>query len=98
MIGRNEAYSDGAGDELTMIGDADEESDNIAVPSVRCSTEEVFLVNRVEFIAAHILHGHAADPNKEETQGLIRHLNDCSRCFEAYCEIMRDYYFEIKKE
>jgi hypothetical protein len=63
-----------------------------AIPQLRCSNDSIFLVNNTTFILAHILFGYASDLKREETRQFIRHLNDCSLCFEAYCAVFHDYY------
>jgi hypothetical protein len=63
-----------------------------AIPQLCCSNDSIFLLNNTSFILAHILFGYASDLKREETRQFIRHLNDCSLCFEAYCAVFHDYY------
>jgi len=68
-----------------------------AIPARACSTVPAFLTDNARyFIAQLLVRPHAARFDKE-CDRLFTHLNDCYSCFEAYCQIMRDYFHKTSE-
>lgn len=62
----------------------------LVVPSTSCSTTESILQNNDRFFIGHTL----IEPfqKKLNHDRLIKHLNNCYKCFEIYSQFYKDYY------
>jgi hypothetical protein len=60
------------------------------LPEKECAQHGAYMEGNVDFFLDHLL-----SRNRENAcPGLIRHINDCYRCFEIYAGVMRGYVLE----
>lgn len=61
------------------------------LPPGPCETDKPYLKDNEDiFLAMLILASHDSEL-KEECNKIWRHLNDCYRCFDYFCKVMRGY-------
>jgi hypothetical protein len=63
-----------------------------SLPKTSCQTEETYLDNNEDFFVARLLVCGEDEPGSDFCVRLFGHLNDCYRCFEGFCQVLRDYY------
>lgn len=63
-----------------------------ALPKYCCQTELPHLAENIDlFIARFLIYPEEVHKSKL-CKKLSKHLNDCFRCFEEFCQVLRDYY------
>jgi hypothetical protein len=69
----------------------------INIPNGSCSIDQSFLENNIDFFLLYI--GIAVSPYYRciDCDRLIKHLNDCCKCFDVYGNTMREYFIEKEK-
>jgi hypothetical protein len=65
-----------------------------AIPGKECAQEGAYLEGNVDFFLDHLTSGNPLTICPE----LIKHINDCYRCFEIYACVMRGFTLEQKAE
>jgi hypothetical protein len=70
---------------------------NINIPNESCLIENPFMENNIDFFLLYL--GIAICPNNKciDCNKLIKHLNDCYRCFDLYCNTIREYLLEKER-
>ncbi len=81
--------------EITL--DKNNESVFNHIPENPCQTVKPYLDNHVEFFLRLILMTERQDRLELDCGRLTRHLNVCYKCFQIFCNTMRDYYNTIHK-
>ncbi len=62
-----------------------------SLPQASCRTDETYLRNNHDFLIALLLICRDDGHDSEHCNRIYRHLNDCFRCFEEFCQLLRDY-------
>ncbi|MFQ5753726.1 MAG: hypothetical protein ACE5HI_17185 [bacterium] len=65
-----------------------------ALPEPCCQTEKPHLAENAELFIVHFLMYPEDDHKSKHCKRLANHLNDCFRCFEEFCQVLRDYYYK----
>ncbi len=60
------------------------------LPDKGCAQDPVFMEENADFFLDYLM---GSGP-RHACPGLIRHINDCYRCFEIYSDVMRGYVLE----
>jgi hypothetical protein len=63
-----------------------------AVPDRACLVDKPFLEGNADFFLAYLGATRGMPRGFHECGSLTRHLNDCHRCFDIYCQTLRDYH------
>ncbi|MFQ5708741.1 MAG: hypothetical protein ACE5HO_14895 [bacterium] len=63
-----------------------------SIPPHCCREEQPRLHENTDFFVAYVLIEPRNGRNDNHYLRLMKHLNDCYRCFEEYSAILRDYY------
>jgi hypothetical protein len=72
-------------------------SSGIAVPARACLVERAFLDGNIDFFLLYLGISKAAGTGCIDCVKLMKHLNDCYRCFDAYCGTLQEYYLERER-
>lgn len=60
------------------------------LPEKECAQDAAFMEENADFFLDYLMGGGRRDA----CPGLVRHINDCYRCFEIYSDVMRGYVLE----
>jgi hypothetical protein len=66
----------------------------IDIPNGSCYIDKPFLENNIEFFLRYLKIANISNSGYIDCNRFIKHLNDCYRCFDIYCDIMREYLLE----
>jgi len=67
------------------------------IPEHECQTKQAFLKNNEDFFLCLILIDPEDDDFDKCCTRLSGHLNNCFRCFEIFCQVMVDFYYESQR-
>ena len=67
-----------------------------AIPEEPCHDEKCHLADNEDFFVVYMLMYLPKAVNDNYCIGLVKHLNNCYRCFKVYSDVMRDYYHRAK--
>ncbi|MCG8607814.1 hypothetical protein MJD09_22870 [bacterium] len=62
------------------------------LPKTGCQTDQTYLNNNDDFFVARLLVCRDDEHGSDFCVRLFGHLNDCYRCFEEFCQVLRDFY------
>lgn len=67
---------------------------NINIPDGSCFVDRPFLENNIDFFLLYL--GIVCSPNNGtiDCSRLMKHLNDCYRCFDVYCNTIQEFLLE----
>lgn len=68
-----------------------------ALPTGCCQVEASYLANNEDFFLISFLGQPPLEGTSDGCVWLSRHLNDCYRCFEEACQVMRDYRRQLQQ-
>ncbi|MBN1782204.1 hypothetical protein JW948_13815 [bacterium] len=68
-----------------------------SIPDGFCSGHHPFLLNNHAFFVQYLQCRQNGDP-AVDCERLIRHLNDCYRCFELFCQTLHAYFQACQPE
>ena len=69
----------------------------IAVPDRSCLVDRPFLDGNVDFFLLYFGISRLAQTGCINCVKLMKHLNDCYRCFDAYCSTLQEYFLEKER-
>jgi hypothetical protein len=64
------------------------------IPGKECMGESAYLEGNVDFFLDHLMSRNS----QMICPGLIKHINDCYRCFEIYASVMRGFTLAQRAE
>lgn len=67
------------------------------IPEYPCQTVKPFLENHSEFFLQLILSSQRGHDIDLDCNRLTKHLNDCYKCFQIFCNTMREYYNSLQQ-
>jgi hypothetical protein len=67
------------------------------IPRLTCNPSMPFLEDNDEFFLINVFLFEKVKNWQKYAPRIIRHLNSCFWCFEAYTQVMRDYYITSQK-
>jgi hypothetical protein len=70
---------------------------NINIPKESCFIEGPFIENNIDFYLLYLGIAKSQKNKYIDCNKLIKHLNDCYRCFDAYCNTIREYLLEKER-
>lgn len=64
------------------------------MPAHSCQNQQSYLADNHDFFLALLFCRRRESGFTEECRRLSIHLNNCFVCFETFCQVMRDYYYQ----
>ena len=68
-----------------------------AVPDRSCLVDRPFLEGNIDFFLLYLGIAPIVRSGCIDCARLMKHLNDCCRCFDVYCGTLREYFFEKER-
>jgi hypothetical protein len=69
----------------------------IEVPNRSCIVDRTFLEGNIDFFLYYLGIATVARDGCIDCGRLVKHLNDCYRCFDVYCNTLQEYFFEKER-
>ena len=68
-----------------------------AVPDRSCLVDRPFLEGNIDFFLLYLGIASIARSGCIDCARLMKHLNDCYRCFDVYCSTLQEYFIEKER-
>lgn len=66
----------------------------IIIPNGSCFVDKPFLEGNIDFFLLYLGIAHVAKDGCIDCSRLMKHLNDCYRCFDVYCGTLQEFFLE----